>query len=132
MQVHIDAVLGQQEAGAAVRVRTDVGSAVVVWRGPPTTAGQQHYVEWTVDDDIAWLRNAWPSPSSTPEVREEGEDIVFRGRLYVTEDGAAVLTLHDSQILFDLAVPAPPPEAHGSWVEIRAPRNCVSLWPYEL
>ncbi|WP_405443656.1 hypothetical protein OG373_39260 [Streptomyces avidinii] len=115
-----------------MRVRTEVGSAVVVWRdGAGEAAEGQHHVEWTVDEDIAWAGNTRMAAASTSEVREDGSHIVFRGRLSLTEDGAAVLEVGGALILFDVDPAGTPPDyADGPWVEVRAARSRVSVWPY--
>ncbi|UZJ32789.1 hypothetical protein [Streptomyces endophytica] len=84
-----------------------------------------------MEEDIIWAGNPRPAADATPALHEDGDQIVFRGRLNLTGDGAAFLHLGSgSQILFDLADPPPPDEAHGTWVEVRVGRESVSLWPY--
>lgn len=112
-----------------VRVRSSAGMAVALWCGDPTDVGCEHHVEWTVDADVAWGGNTQPVVSSSPALSEDGDQVVFRGRLSLTVDGGAVLELGDSQILFDLADPPPPVAADGTWVEIRVQRTGVSLYP---
>ncbi|MGW6980965.1 hypothetical protein ACWGE1_16170 [Streptomyces sp. NPDC054932] len=124
----------QQEATGpvAVRVHSAVGTAVAVWQdGAREAAEGEHRIEWTVDEDIAWAGNTWPAASPTYGVREDaGEHIVFRGRLSLTEDAAAVLDMGGTSILFGLLGP-PPDDADGTWVEVRAGRSSVSVWPYQ-
>ncbi|TVL91345.1 hypothetical protein CD790_18380 [Streptomyces sp. SAJ15] len=116
----------------SVRVHAAVGTAVALWQGTPEAVGREHHVEWTVDEDIAWVGNARSSVDETPELREDGDHIVFRGRLSITEDGRAVLDVGGSVILFDIADPPLPDGVDGSWVEVRvAPAN-VTIWPYEI
>ncbi|MCF3128808.1 hypothetical protein IPZ69_00120 [Streptomyces olivochromogenes] len=112
-------------------MHTAVGTAVVLWRGAPEAVGRQCHVEWTVGEDIAWGVNASPGAAGAPELREEGDHVVFRGRLGLAEDGGAVLEVAGAPILFDLA--APPPEGvDGSWVEVRVAQDQVTVWPYEV
>ncbi|MFI0717247.1 hypothetical protein ACH4SK_43195 [Streptomyces inhibens] len=92
----------------------------------------EHHVEWTVNEDIAWAENSWPIASATPELREDGNHIVFRGRLSLIEDGAALLDVGGTLILFHLVGPRPPDGADGSWIEVHVGRNNVSLWPYQV
>ncbi|GAA1501128.1 hypothetical protein GCM10009760_63710 [Kitasatospora kazusensis] len=112
-----------------VRVHTPVGSTVAVWRGDPDNAAGRHHIEWTVDGDIVWGRNTRPATLAEPGVREEAGQVVLRGRLQLTEDGAAVLEMGDSQVLFDVGSPPPPGNA---WVEINVEADKVELYPYEL
>ncbi|MGE7386968.1 hypothetical protein ACQKM2_15960 [Streptomyces sp. NPDC004126] len=132
MLVRIEAV--PPAASKIVRVHSTLGGVAVLWQGAPEAVGREHHVEWTVDEDLVWTVNAWPSAATSAELREDGDDhIVFRGRLRLFEDGGAALDVGGTPILFDLAGP-PPPESvtSGAWVEIRVPRDRVSLWPYAL
>ncbi|MEU2448919.1 hypothetical protein ABZ605_02480 [Streptomyces sp. NPDC012765] len=130
MLVEVEAVERSAAGATSVRVRSAVGSAVVVWQdGAGEAAEGRHHIEWTVDEDITWAGNTRAAAVPTPEVREEGSHIVFRGRLGLTEDGAAVLEVGGALILFDQAGP-PPDGADGSWVEVRAAGSRVSVWPY--
>ncbi|MFK0257066.1 hypothetical protein [Streptomyces sp. NPDC090445] len=115
-----------------VRVHSAVGTAVVLWQGASEAVAREHHVEWTVDTDIAWPGNAWPSASETPELRDDGDHILFRGRLALAEDGVAVLELGGPVILFDLAEPPLPEGVDGSWVEVRVAQDRVAVWPYEV
>jgi hypothetical protein len=110
-----------------------VGTAVVLWQGAPEAVEGEHHVEWTVDEDIAWADNAWPpaSASDAPELREEGDRVVLRGQLSLTEEGGALLDMDGTLILFDLADPPLPEGVDGSWVEIRVAQDHVTVWPYE-
>ncbi|MGW8597985.1 hypothetical protein ACWGLB_03500 [Streptomyces sp. NPDC055893] len=85
-----------------------------------------------MDDDIAWMVNAWPSASGICELREDGDRIVFRGQLSLFEDGGAVLDVGGTQILFDLGDPPLPEDADGSWVEVSVAREDVTVWPVEV
>ncbi|MEU8780359.1 hypothetical protein [Streptomyces sp. NPDC048637] len=113
-----------------VRVRAPVGT-VVLWRGHPLEAEGRHHVEWTVDEDISWGRNTQSAARASPGLWQDGDRIVLRGRLDLTADGAAVLEMGDSQILFDLATPPPEP-VDGTWVELRVDADGVALWPVRL
>lgn len=114
-----------------VRVHSSVGTAVVSWRGDPQKADGRHYVEWTVDEDIGWGWNTQSAAVAEPGLRQDGDCIVLRGRLDLTDDGSGVLEMGDSQILLDLAAPVPK-EIDGAWVEIRVPENSVAIWPFLL
>ncbi|MFJ7067818.1 hypothetical protein [Streptomyces sp. NPDC101115] len=85
-----------------------------------------------MEEDIAWAVNAWPSTAGTAELREDGDRIVFRGQLSLTEDGGAVLEVGGAVILFDLADPPLPESVDGSWVEVRVTQDRVTVWPYEV
>ncbi|MFF2659834.1 hypothetical protein ACFVUH_21030 [Kitasatospora sp. NPDC058032] len=112
-----------------VRVHTPVGSATAVWRGGVEDAVGRHRIEWAVDANLLWGRNTWPAELAEPGVREEAGRVVLRGRLRLTGDGAAVLELGDSQVLFDVGSPPPPDSA---WVEIGVEVDKVELYPYLL
>ncbi|MFF1801932.1 hypothetical protein [Streptomyces virginiae] len=115
-----------------VRVRSAVGTAVVLWQGALGAVGEEHHVEWTVDEDIVWGTNAGPASSAGPTLSQDGDRIVFRGRLNLTEDGAAFLDLGGTSVLFDVAGPALPDDADGSWIEVRVGQGDVSVCPYRL
>lgn len=110
-----------------VRVHTPVGSTVAVWRGGLNNAVGWHHIEWTVDGDILWGRNTRSATLAEPEVREEAGQVVLRGLLQLSEDGAAVLQVGDSQLLFDVGSPPPP---DNTWVEISVEADQVELYPY--
>ncbi len=112
-----------------VWVRTPVGSTAAVWRGDLDNAVGRHHVEWTVDGEILWGRNARLATLAEPGVREEAGRVVLRGRLQLTDDGTAVLEMGDSQVPFDVGSPPPPDNA---WVEISIEADKVELYPYEL
>lgn len=114
----------------AVRVHAPVGVAVVVWCGAAEQADGQHHVEWSVDEGIFWGRNTRPTALAEPGLRQDGDEVVLRGRLDVT-GGEPVLEMGDSQILFDLAAPLPD-GIDVAWVEVRVEAATVSLWPYQL
>lgn len=112
-----------------VRVHAPVGVAVVLWCGDPQGADGSHLVEWTVDEDIIWGHNTQAAALAEPGLREEGDRVVMRGRLHLTEDGAAYLQMDDSPILFDLASPIPA-SVDKTWVEINVKADNVALYPY--
>ncbi|MFD8009751.1 hypothetical protein [Streptomyces sp. NPDC058955] len=83
-------------------------------------------------EDIIWAENAWASADESPEIREEGDRVVFRGRLSHDEGGGAVLDVGGSVILFDVADPPLPNAVEGAWVEVRVAPGNVTVWPYEI
>ncbi|MET7792093.1 hypothetical protein ABZS93_36970 [Streptomyces sp900116325] len=109
------------------RVHKPEGSTVAVWRGGLNNAVGWHHIEWTVDGDILWGRNTRSATLAEPEVREEAGQVVLRGLLQLSEDGAAVLQVGDSQLLFDVGSPPPP---DNTWVEISVEADQVELYPY--
>ncbi|MGW4619917.1 hypothetical protein [Streptomyces sp. NPDC004592] len=130
--VKVEAVQPVPSKPMSVRVRSAVGTAVVLWQGVSEAVESEHHVEWTVDEGIDWTGNAWPSPVSAPALREDGDRIIFRGRLSPAEDGRAVLDVGGTLILFDLAEPPLPEGVDGSWVEVHVAQDYVTVWPYEL
>ncbi|MFJ6793999.1 hypothetical protein [Streptomyces sp. NPDC091268] len=112
-----------------VRVHAPVGVAVVLWCGDPQEADGNHLVEWTVDEDILWGRNTQTAALAEPGLWEDGDRVVMRGRLDLTEDGAAYLQMGDSPILFDLASPIPG-GVDKTWVEITVKADKIALYPY--
>ncbi|MEV7723453.1 hypothetical protein AB0P15_01815 [Streptomyces sp. NPDC087917] len=132
MWVEIEAVRQDPATPMTVRVRSAVGTVVVFWQGATVAVAGDHHVEWTVDEDIVWSLNAGPAPSARSELSEDGDRIVFQGRLSLTEDGAAVLDVGGTLILFDVAGPLPPDGADGAWIQVRVGRGDVSVWPHQL
>ncbi|MGW6878570.1 hypothetical protein ACWGHA_40330 [Streptomyces xanthophaeus] len=112
-----------------VRVHTAIGSAMVLWHGGPQEADGQHLVEWTVDEDIHWGQNTQPASSAEAELRQEDDRVIMRGRLHLTDDGAAYLQMGHWSVLFDLASPIPS-SMDESWVEISLGTESVALHPY--
>ncbi|MDF6022454.1 hypothetical protein [Streptomyces sp. JH34] len=126
-----------QSTPTTVRVHCAAGTAVVLWQGASVPVDDEHSVEWTavewtIDEDIVWAGNTGPAASSSPKLSEDGDRIVFRGRMTLEEDGAAFLDVGGTLILFDLAEPSPPEGTDGSWVEVRVGRSNVSVWPCRL
>ena len=113
------------------QIRTSFGETAVRWCGDQAAKPGKHHVEWTVDEDIAWGRNAKPAVGFGPGVRPGGHCVVLRGLLNLTVDGAAVLDFDGSQILLDLADSLPEGVA-GTWVELFIAREKIALYPYEL
>jgi hypothetical protein len=113
-----------------VRVHTPVGIAVALWCGDPQKADGRHLVEWTVDNDIIWRHNTRSAARAGPELRHEGDRVIMRGLLHLTEDGAAYLQMGGCPIVFDLASPVPP-SVDGTWVEISVEADSVALYPYQ-
>jgi hypothetical protein len=112
-------------------VRTSVGHTAVRWCGDLASEPGEYHAEWTIDEDIVWGRNAKPAVGIGPEVRTRGHCVVLRGRLNLTEDGAALLDLDGTHILLDLGHPLPKGVA-GTWAELFIEREKVALYPYEL
>ncbi|MEV0889597.1 hypothetical protein ACIOHB_30160 [Streptomyces microflavus] len=113
-----------------VRVHTPIGSVVVRWGGAPQEADGQHLVEWTVDDDVHWGQNTRPASSVEAELRQEGDRVIMRGLLHLTEDGVGRLQMGPWPVLFDLATPIPS-GLDESWVEINVRSESVTLHPYQ-
>ncbi|MEU5812089.1 hypothetical protein [Streptomyces sp. NPDC047718] len=90
---------------------------MVRWCADQDAEPGKYHVEWTVDEGIAWGRNAKPAVDSEPGIRAGGHCVVLRGRLNLTADGAAVLDLDGTLILLDLADPMPE-EVTDTWVEL--------------
>ena len=113
------------------QIRTPFGRTAVRWCGDRNAACGPYHVEWTVDEDIIWGRNAKPATESTPGVRPGGHCVILRGRLELTVDGAAVFDLGGSLILFDLADRLPR-GIDGTWVDLYLEREKISLYPFDL
>ncbi|MEV6839053.1 hypothetical protein AB0N17_31845 [Streptomyces sp. NPDC051133] len=113
------------------QIRTPFGRTAVRWCGDQTAVPGEYHVEWTVDQDIVWGKNVKPADDSGPGVRPGGHCVVLRGRLDPTENGAAVLDLHGTLILLDVADQLPDHVAH-TWVDLFVEREKISLHPYEL
>jgi hypothetical protein len=130
--VQVEAVPRTSTESARVRVRSGVGTAVVLWAGPSEEVGGQHHVEWSIDEDVSWGSNTLPAAVPSFGLWEDGGQLVLRGRLSFTDDGGAMLEFAGTLILLDLAVPGPPEVVNGAWVEVRVPQSSVTLYPYLL
>ncbi|MFG2532984.1 hypothetical protein [Streptomyces sp. NPDC048516] len=111
-------------------VRTPFGHTAVRWCGDRGAEPGEYHVEWTIDEDIAWGRNAKPAAGSGPGLRTGGHCVVLRGRLSLTEDGAALLDLDGTTLLLGLADPLPE-GVGGTWVELFIEREKIALYPLE-
>jgi hypothetical protein len=112
-------------------VRTAFGRAAVRWCGDRSAEPGEYHVEWTIDEDIVWGYNAKPAVATGPGLRTGGHCVVLRGRLHLTEDGAALLDLAGTKVLLHLADPLPEHVA-DTWVELFIEHDKVSLFPYVL
>ncbi|MGW1772688.1 hypothetical protein [Streptomyces sp. NPDC002104] len=114
-------------------VRTPLGEVSAVWCGDPSAEPGRYRVEWTVDEELTWGENTWPAePESGPGIHQDAQGaITLRGRLDAEEDGVFVLRLGADLLLLEAAVPLPGP-AVARWVQLRCPREAVSLHPYGL
>ncbi|MER7764318.1 hypothetical protein [Streptomyces sp. NPDC097619] len=131
MLVRIEKLPQIPQRPMTVRAHSPVGVAVVLWCGDPEEAAGNHLVEWTVDQDILWGRNTQPAALAAPGLWQEGDRVVMRGQLHLTEDGAAYLHVGDSSILFDLASPIPA-SVDRTWVEVSVEAENVALYPYRI
>ncbi|MFE5210765.1 hypothetical protein [Streptomyces sp. NPDC056600] len=113
------------------QIQTPFGRTAVRWCGDENAEPGEYHVEWTVDAELTWGRNAKPAGAAGAEVRPGGHCVVLRGLLRLTEDGAAVLDLDGSPILLDIAGPLPE-DVDGTWIELFVEREKISLYPYEL
>ncbi|MGW0940620.1 hypothetical protein [Streptomyces sp. NPDC002666] len=113
------------------QIRTPIGGTAVRWCGDPAAEPGEYHVEWTVDEGIAWGRNARPAADSGPGVRPGGHCVVLCGRLNLTADGTAMLDLDGTQILLDLTAPLPEGVA-GTWVELFLEREKIAIRPFWL
>lgn len=55
---------------------------MVLRGGDLEEADGQHLIEWTVDEDILWGRNAGPAAITEPGFWPDGDRVVLRGRLH--------------------------------------------------
>lgn len=131
MLVEVEKVARFPSGLLMARVRTAIGRATVRWCGDPAAGPGGYHVEWTVDEDIAWGRNAGPATGTGPEVRAGVHGVVLQGRLSLEDDGVAVLHLGDANVLLDLAGPLPGGFV-GAWVEVWTGRERIALYPYQL
>ncbi|MEV0503277.1 hypothetical protein AB0I84_37560 [Streptomyces spectabilis] len=114
-----------------VRVHSAVGTAVVSWCGDPKESDGQHHVEWTVAEDLDWGRNIQLSALAEAGLGQDGNQVILRGRIDISNPDTAVLEIADSLIVFDLAAPLPGNIA-AEWVEIRVAAASVFLYPFQL
>ncbi|MET9503633.1 hypothetical protein ABZY42_18225 [Streptomyces sp. NPDC006622] len=112
-------------------VRTSFGHTAVRWCGDRAAEPGEYHVEWTIDEHIVRGRNAEPAAGIGPGLRTGGHCVVLRGRLSLTEGGAALLDLDGTTILLDLPDQLPERVA-GTWVELFIEREKIALYPYEL
>ncbi|MGW7660778.1 hypothetical protein [Streptomyces sp. NPDC054756] len=112
-------------------VQTSFGGAAVRWCGDQAAEPGEYRVEWTIDQDIVWGHNAKPAVGTGPGLRTGGHCVVVRGRLNLTEDGAALLDFAGTKVLLNLADPLPEDVA-DTWVELFIEHDKVSVCPYAL
>lgn len=114
-----------------VQIQTPVGRTAVRWCGEPAAAAGQYHVEWTIDEEICWGRNAKPATEATPALDRGGHCVIVRGKLTLTPDNAALLEFGGTLIQLDLADPIPA-EVAGTWIELYLEREKIAIHPYEL
>jgi hypothetical protein len=114
-----------------VQITTAVGRTAVPWCGAADVALGRCHVEWTIDTELRWGRNAKPADEPGPAILAGGHCVILRGRLAVTPDGVGELELDGSMILVDFAEP-PPAEMDAGWVQIHVPHQDVRLFPIGL
>ncbi|MFJ1709699.1 hypothetical protein [Kitasatospora sp. NPDC088346] len=131
MLVHVENIADAPGNLRTARVRTVCGRATVRWCGDPAAGPGAYHVEWTVDEDVIWRRNAEPAPAPGPAIRTAGPYVVLRGRLHRAEDGSGHLELAGSVVLLDL-VGDLPADVIDTWVELRLGRAGISVHPYHL
>jgi hypothetical protein len=131
MLVEVEKIANFPWSPVLAQVKTAFGRTSVRWCGDPEAEPGEYYVEWTVDEDLAWGRNAKSAVGPGPEIRQGGHCVVLRGRLSTTEDGAAVLQLGDTVILMGLAAPVPDGVV-DTWIELYVEREKIALYPYQL
>ncbi|MFZ3474561.1 hypothetical protein ACODT3_03275 [Streptomyces sp. 4.24] len=115
-------------------VRTPFGEITAAWRGDPAAEPGDYHVEWTIDEELDWGRNAEPArppgPERGPEVRAGEHGVVsLRGWLDVEEDGGLTFRLGGSLVLLEAAGPLPAGVVPG-WVRVWFERERVELFPY--
>lgn len=115
------------------RVRTPLGEVTARWAGDPAAEPGEYQVEWTVDEDLVWGRNAEAAaPEDRTGVREGGHGtVVLWGWLDAEEDGSLVLRLGEALVQLDAAGVVPGGVMPG-WVRLRLDRGQVVLYPYHL
>ncbi|MFD6421272.1 hypothetical protein [Streptomyces sp. NPDC060198] len=79
--------------------------------------------------DLHRGRNTRSAAAAGSELRQEGDRVIMRGHLHLTDDEGACLRMSHWTVLFDLASPVPS-SLDGSWVEIGVGTQSVSLHPY--
>ncbi|WP_172384251.1 hypothetical protein [Streptomyces sp. MNP-20] len=131
MRYHLEPVPGPHGSHPLVAVTTSFGSAVVGWHGTAHSMAGEYGVEWTVEQDLAWNDNAHPASTPGPGLSAQDSTVMLRGRLDLTPDGAAILDVDGSLVLFDLTHPVPQ-SVNGTWIEIHCHRDAVYLTPYTL
>ncbi|WP_371493916.1 hypothetical protein OG871_02530 [Kitasatospora sp. NBC_00374] len=131
MLVEVERIASLPGSPLTAQVRTAFGRAAVRWCGAPTAGAGEYHVEWTVDEDIAWGRNAESAVGTGPEIRPDGQCVVLRGHLRLAEDGVGLLDLDGATVLLDLTAPVPDGVV-GTWVELRVARETLALYPYDL
>ncbi|MEV7930581.1 hypothetical protein [Kitasatospora sp. NPDC088779] len=131
MLVEVEKIASFPGSPVLAQVKTAFGRTAVRWCGDPTAGPGEYHVEWTVDEDIIWGRNAKSAVGAGPDIRPGGDCVVLRGRLNLTGDGVGVLDVDGTAILLDLAGPMPD-GAIGTWVELHIERERIALYPYEL
>ncbi|WP_418960292.1 hypothetical protein [Streptomyces tritici] len=131
MFVRTESLSAMAQQQPTVRVHTPIGSAVGVWHGDPREAEGRHLVEWTVDEDIHWGRNAWPAAAAEARLWQAGGQVNMSGHLELLDDGAACLRMGHWLVLLDVVSPVPR-EREGSWVRISVGSESVALYPYKV
>ncbi|WP_339420451.1 MULTISPECIES: hypothetical protein [unclassified Pseudomonas] len=124
MKIRIIEVLSTKDT-LLVRFQSSVGSGTALWAGIPPDIGEEHDVEFDLDEIFSWGRNITPSSDTTPQVTDiNGITQITAELIQVADEECAALQFGDSIVLVELDRPI---TQKSGYVDVRATR--ITLYP---
>ncbi|MBP2875113.1 MULTISPECIES: hypothetical protein [Pseudomonas] len=124
MKIRITEILSTTDT-LLVRFQSSIGSGAALWAGITPKIGDEHDVEFDLDEIFSWGRSITPSSDTTPQIIEiKGITQITAELTQVADEECAALQLGDSIVLVELDRPI---TQKSGYVDVRATR--IVLYP---
>ncbi|MBV6821384.1 hypothetical protein [Pseudomonas sp. PD9R] len=86
-----------------VAFSTDCGAAIAVWNANPPKTGENYNIEFDINEEFYWGKNACLSLENIASLAVSGDRISLTGTLItIDKNGAAVIEICGSIVLIEL------------------------------